>query len=62
MKGRCELKTCDCEDTIRRVLQVIRQVHRLTQDVDHTACPDEDAECPCYQAGLEEGERQPPGA
>ena len=64
LNARCGLKDCDCEYTIGGLLLVLRQVRKLVQAYEMGECPDEDAECPCYQAGLQEGresERRPIG-
>ena len=49
-------------DKLREGLLKIRE---LAVGLVEAECPDEDAECPCYQAGLQEGreaERRPVGA
>jgi hypothetical protein len=65
MNARCGLEDCDCGHTIVKMIGVLRQIRKTVQDFEQGECPDEDADCPCYQAGLQEGyeaDRRPVGA
>jgi len=63
MNSRCGLEDCDCEYTIDKLQEGLRQVQRIAHDLSE--CVDTDGDCPCYEEGLQEGresERRPVGA
>ena len=57
--------SADTLTDIDKLREGLRKIHEITRDLLEDRCPDEDADCPCYQAGLQEGyeaERRPLGA
>ncbi len=60
MNSRCGLEGCDCEHTIDKMKEGLRQIQRIAHNL--TNCPDEDGDCPCYEEGIRDGqehERRP---